>query len=127
LVEASEESLKKKPGIIPATMSSMNSSRNDVVRLPIPFSDLTSRKVRPAVIIGRNGLDLFFVPVSSQFPNTDFLLKEWRAAALNVPCGMKAQIATVEQNPVVKVIGTLAGADQTTSNEKLELRRQLAS
>ena len=31
----------------------MNCSRGDVVLLPSPFSDLTSRKVRPAVVIGR--------------------------------------------------------------------------
>lgn len=41
--------------------SSMNCSRNEVVLLPIPFTDLTSRKVRPAIVIGRNGADCFFV------------------------------------------------------------------
>jgi hypothetical protein len=30
---------------------SMSFSRNEVVLLPIPFTDLTSRKVRPAVVI----------------------------------------------------------------------------
>ncbi len=58
----------------------MNCSRNDVVLLPIPFTDLTSRKVRPAVVIGRNGADLFLVPISSVLANTEFPLKEWRAA-----------------------------------------------
>jgi hypothetical protein len=48
----------------------MNCSRNDVVLLPIPFTDLTSRKVRPAVVIGQSGPDLFLVPISSQLPNT---------------------------------------------------------
>lgn len=50
----------------------MNCSRNEVVLLPIPFTDLTSRKVRPAIVIGRNGADLFLVPISSQLSNTDF-------------------------------------------------------
>jgi hypothetical protein len=67
----------------------MNCSRNDVVLLPIPFTDLTSRKVRTAIIIGRNGADLFLVPVSSVLSNTDFPLKEWRAAGLNVPAASK--------------------------------------
>ena len=30
----------------------MSFSRGEVVLLPIPFTDLTSRKVRPAVVIG---------------------------------------------------------------------------
>jgi hypothetical protein len=57
-------------------MFSMNCSRNDVVLLPIPFTDLTSRKVRPAIIIGHSGADLFLVPISSVLANTDFPLQE---------------------------------------------------
>lgn len=78
----------------------MSCSRNDVVLLPIPFTDLTSRKVRPAVVIGRHGADLFLVPITSQLSNTDFRLQDWRAAGLNVACGVKAQIATVESWPL---------------------------
>jgi mRNA interferase MazF len=97
----------------------MNCSRNDVVLLPIPFTDLTSRKVRPAIIVGRSGADLFLVPVSSVLANTDFPLKEWRAAGLNVPSGVKAQLATVEEKLVVKIVGRLAGADVQLLEERL--------
>jgi mRNA interferase MazF len=103
----------------------MNCSRNDVVLLPIPFTDLTSRKVRPAVVIGRNGADLFLVPISSVLANTDFPLKEWREAGLNVPCGIKAQIATVEERLVVKTVGVLATADLQTLDERLRTWLQL--
>ena len=89
----------------------MNCSRNDVVLLPIPFTDLTSRKVRPAVVIGKNGNDLFLVPISSVIANTDFALKEWRAAGLNVPSGVKAQLATVEKKLAVKIVGRLSASD----------------
>ena len=99
----------------------MNCSRNDVVLLPIPFTDLTSRKVRPAIIIGRSGADLFLVPISSVLANTDFTLKEWRAAGLNVPCGVKAQIATVEERLAVKIVGGLRAADQQRLDERLQL------
>jgi hypothetical protein len=87
----------------------MNCSRNDVVLLPIPFTNLKSRKVRPAIVIGRNGADLFLVPISSQFSNTDFALQEWRAAGLNVPCGVKTQIATVEESQYCKQPGHYCG------------------
>ncbi len=32
-------------------------TRNEVVLLPIPFTDLKSRRVRPAIVIGRRGAD----------------------------------------------------------------------
>jgi mRNA interferase MazF len=99
----------------------MSCSRNDVVLLPIPFSDLTSRKVRPAVVLGRNGADLFLAPISSQLANTDFPLREWRTAGLNVPCGVKAQLATVDERLVVKVVGNLTPADSQLLNERLRL------
>ncbi|HEY1719386.1 MAG TPA: type II toxin-antitoxin system PemK/MazF family toxin [Verrucomicrobiae bacterium] len=99
----------------------MNCSRNDVVLLPIPFTDLTSRKVRPAIVIGQSGADLFVVPISSVFANTDFSLQEWRAAGLNVASGVKAQLATVEERLVVKIVGKLAAADLQMLNQKLKL------
>jgi len=81
----------------------MNRSRNDVALLPIPFADLTNRKVRPAVMIGRSGPDLVLVPISAELSNTGIPIKEGQAAGLNVPCGVKAQIATAEERSVVKL------------------------
>jgi len=86
---------------------------------------LSSRKVRPAIIIGRNGADLFLAPILSQLTNTDFLLKEWRAAGLNVPCGIKAQLAAVEERLVLKVVGKLTASDGKLLNERLRLWLQL--
>lgn len=103
----------------------MNCSRNEVVLLPIPFTDLTSRKVRPAIVIGRNGADLFLVPISSQLSNTNFPLTKWRAAGLNVSCGVKAQIASVEERLVVKKVGVLADADLRMLNDQLRTWLQL--
>jgi mRNA interferase MazF len=97
----------------------MNCSRNDVVLLPIPFTDLTSRKVRPAVVIGKNENDLFLVPISSVLANTDFPLKEWHATGLNVPSGIKAQLATVEKNLVLKIVGRLSTSDAKVLDARL--------
>jgi mRNA interferase MazF len=101
------------------TMSSMNCSKNDVVLLPIPFTNLTSRKVRPAIVVGRSGADLFLVPISSVIANTDFSLRDWRAAGLNVPSGVKAQLATVEEKLAVKIVGQLTDNDAKVLNARL--------
>jgi len=103
----------------------MNCSRNDVVLLPIPFTNLKSRKVRPAIVIGRKGTDLFLVPISSVLANTDFTIHTWRAAGLNVPSGVKAQLATVEEKLVVKIVGTLDAADCQLLDERLRTWLQL--
>jgi hypothetical protein len=51
--------------------------------------------------------------------NTDFPLKEWRATGLNVPSGTKAQLATVEERLVVKIVGTVTIADRRTLDKRL--------
>ena len=97
----------------------MNCSRNDVVLLPIPFTDLTSRKVRPAIVVGSIGPDLFLVPISSVMSNTDCPLQDGRAAGLNVVSGAKAQLATVEDKLVVKIVGQITGNDAKVLDGRL--------
>ena len=99
----------------------MSFSRNEVVLLPIPFTDLTSRKVRPAVVIGHSSRagDLFVVPISSQLPNVDLLLQDWQAAGLNVLCGLKSQLATIEERLVLKSVGMLSSKDQAALETRL--------
>jgi mRNA interferase MazF len=91
----------------------MRCSRNDIVLLPIPFSDLTSSKVRPAIVVGQGSFpgDMFVVPVTSQLSNADFVLINWQQAGLNVPSAVKGQISTVEDRLVRKVIGRLSTGD----------------
>lgn len=106
----------------------MNCCRNDVVLLPIPFSDLSSSKVRPAIVIGHGstGGDLFLVPITSRLNNGDFTLGGWRACGLNVPSAVKGQLATVESDLVRKIVGRLCDEDVRTLDanlrEWLELR-----
>ena len=80
---------------------------------------MTSRKVHPAVVIGRNGTDLFLVPLSSVLTNTDFPLHDWRAAGLNISSGVKAQLATVEERLAVKIVGSISPADCQALDEHL--------
>ncbi len=99
----------------------MSYSRNEIVLLPIPFTDLSSRKVRPAVVIGhsRHPGDLFVAPITSQLQNAAVPLQDWSAAGLNVPCGIKSQIATIEDRLVVKVVGKLSASDQAAMDSAL--------
>lgn len=91
----------------------MNCSRNDVVLLPIPFSDLTSHKVRPAIVVGLgpDSRDLFVIPITSRLRHATFPLRDWRGCGLNVPSAVKGQLATVESKLVRRLIGRLGVAD----------------
>jgi mRNA interferase MazF len=105
----------------------MNCSHHDIVLLPIPFTDLSSSKVRPAIVIGQSAFlgDLFVVPVTSQLHNADCLLTDWRGAGLNVPSGVKSQIATVDAGLVRKIVGRLKPADSTALESALRVWLQL--
>jgi hypothetical protein len=39
---------------------------------------------------------LFVVPITSRLANVDLALRDWQAAGLNVPCGIKYQLSTIE-------------------------------
>ena len=101
----------------------MRCSRNDIVLLPVPFSDLTSLKVRPAVVVGHGSWkgDLLIVPVTSRLDQVDFPLRDWKAAGLPVPSGMKGQLATVESKLVRRVVGRLTSTDVATLDRHLRL------
>ena len=105
----------------------MSFSRGDVVLLPIPFSNLESKKVRPAVVVGRfhSTGDLIVVPVTSRIENSEYTLKDWKSAGLNVASGVKGHIATIESRLVRKRIGSLAVGDLATVDRSLRAWLQL--
>ena len=96
-------------------------SRNDIVLLPIPFTDLNSSKVRPAIVVGFGWFsgDLFVVPIASQAFNWDVPLKEWQLSGLNVPSGVKARLETVHDSMIRKVVGQISESDRCVLDQQL--------
>lgn len=105
----------------------MNCSRGDIILLPIPFTDLSSRKVRPAIVVGHSSYpgDLYVVPRTSQLAGAEFTLADWKAAGLNVPSAIKAQLTTVESTLVLKIVGQLSSADSLILDTHLRRWLQL--
>lgn len=65
-------------------------SKNDVVLLRYPFSDLSEAKVRPAVVVNAPHVsqDVFVVPLTSRLIpllEGEFVLAHWQTEGLNVP------------------------------------------
>ena len=93
-----------------------NFSKPEIVLVRYPFSDLTSSKVRPAVVINapHTSQDLFVVALTSKTSNLlagEFVLADWKAAGLNVETALKRGIFTIKQTLVKKRVGKLSAAD----------------
>ena len=103
-----------------------NFSTNDVVLVRYPFTDLTSVKVRPAVVITSfaSSPDHIIVPLTSRITNLaegEFALSDWSGAGLHVATAVKRGIYTVHASLILKSIGQLSNSDAATLKESLRL------
>ena len=99
-------------------------SRNDVILVRYPFSDLSGTKVRPAVVVSAPHVsqDLLIVPLTSRTRPLlagEFVLADWGVAGLNVSTAVKRGIYTVHQNLVVKLVGALTESDGAQVEQSL--------
>ena len=93
-----------------------NYSKNSIILVRYPFSDLSGFKVRPAVIVSTTHVsqDILIVPLTSKVSSLlpgEFVLAEWKKAGLNVPTAAKRGIYTIENKLVRKTIGKLQPQD----------------
>ncbi len=90
--------------------------RGDIVLVPFPFTDLSSKKVRPALIISPNPQQedvilVFISSVISPYPSRfDYLLEEknpaFLATGLKVPSVFKMRkILTLSRTQILRYLG----------------------
>jgi mRNA interferase MazF len=93
-----------------------NYSKNDVIIVRYPFSDISSSKVRPAVVISAPHVseDVFVIPLTSGTISLlagEFVLADWAKAGLNVETAVKRGIYTVNKKLIIKKVGKLSTSD----------------
>ncbi|MGA2296987.1 MAG: type II toxin-antitoxin system PemK/MazF family toxin [FCB group bacterium] len=93
-----------------------NYLKNEIVLIKYPFSDLTSQKVRPAIVINSPypSNDLIIVPLTSKIDNLlpgEFILSKWKESGLNIQSAVKRGIFTIEEKLVIQKVGKLKGND----------------
>lgn len=101
-----------------------NFSKNEIVLVRYPFSDLTNSKVRPAVVVNaaHTSKDLFVVALTSKTQSLmsgEFVLSEWQSVGLNVETAVKRGVFTIHEKLVLKTVGTLAKADAESLDKSL--------
>ncbi|PIG94723.1 type II toxin-antitoxin system PemK/MazF family toxin [Gloeocapsopsis sp. IPPAS B-1203] len=99
-------------------------SKHDVILVRYPFSDLSSSKVRPAVVVStaHPSQDILITPLTSKTGSLlagEFVLSEWVAAGLNVATAVKRGVYTVHESLAIKVIGQLAKVDVNQLKQSL--------
>jgi len=101
----------------------------DIALVPFPFTDQTSVKRRPAVVISALGYnarhpDIILMPVTSQLRSEsrpdDVMVENWREAGLLRPSAVKPVIATLEQPLILRRLGALAERDRAALAEMLK-------
>ena len=93
-----------------------NYSKNDIVLIRYPFSNLSDSKVRPAIVVNAKHIsqDILLVPLISKTNSLlfgEFILVNWQASGLNVSSAVKRGIYTVDKKLVIKIIGKLQKFD----------------
>ncbi len=95
--------------------------RSDVVLIPFPYTDLSTAKTRPAVVVSsdlyhatRSELLLAYVSsrVSQANSAIDYVLLDWSAAGLLKPSFVRPKVAAIEPTLVVHRVGALSARDR---------------
>lgn len=109
--------------------------KGDVVLVPFPFSDQTTTKKRPAVVISSNAfneisVDIVIMAITGQITRTsgivECLIENWQSAGLLKPSTIKPAVAgkpaisTIEQSLVIKKIGKLIPNDVISMESTLK-------
>ncbi len=92
----------------------------DIVLVPFPFTDQSTTKQRPGVIVSsaaynRIRRDVILMAVTSQVRGSgafgEVAVEDWQAAKLLKPSAIKPVFATLEQPLIIKSLGKLSPRD----------------
>jgi mRNA interferase MazF len=115
--------------------------RGDVVLIPLPYTDLSARKTRPAIVVSgelfhARRSEILLMYVSSQVQKVDsaldYLLEDWQEAKLLKPSLAKANLTTappalvqsLAENSLAAAVALASDADRGID---LSILRQLLS
>lgn len=102
--------------------------RGNIILVSFPFSDQTTTKKRPAVVISPDGYnenspDIIIMAITSRTEQTfnigECVIENWQNAGLLRPSTMKPAISTIEKSLILKKLGKLSPRDLTSMDKAL--------
>lgn len=102
----------------------------DIILVPFPFTDQSTTKKRPAVVISSKPYnqerpDLIIMAVTSQIKPTstigEVIIQDWKTAGLLKPSAIKPVITTIEKPLVIKTMGRLNDNDRIALQESVKV------
>lgn len=92
---------------------------NDIVIVPFPFTDKSSSKRRPAVVLSNNDFfqstDHVIAAMITSAKNSDWIsdvkISNLKTSGLSVPCVIRMKLFTLSKTLIVRKIGKLSSAD----------------
>ena len=99
----------------------------DIVLVPFPFTDLSSTKKRPALVVSPNQYnamdDLVIAFITSNLAGNekfgDYLINSWQQSGLPLPSKLRMKFATVSKDVVLKKIGSIPAEEQVAISNLL--------
>lgn len=97
----------------------MNYKKWEIVLVPFPFTDLSTSKKRPALIVSPNEynakLDIVIAFITSKLDLEnrigDYKIQEWKKANLPKPSMIRMKFATIDKSVIIKKLGRLSEKD----------------
>jgi len=99
----------------------------DIILIPFPFTDLTTTKRRPGLIISpeeyNKGQDILIAYITSKLDREkrigDYLIEKWKESHLPKPSMIRMKFATIDQSIIIKKLGRLTKSDSSGFHKKI--------
>ena len=105
----------------------MTFENSDIVVVPFPFTDKSSSKRRPAVILSNNDFlestDHVIAAMITSARNSDWIsdvkIGNLKSSGLSVPCVIRMKLFTLSKTLIIRKIGKLSTADARLLRSRL--------
>jgi mRNA interferase MazF len=108
--------------------------RGNIVLVPFPFTDQSTTKVRPAVVVSSrlyntSEPDIVLAAISTQLLSAtgslDYVLADWQSSGLRFASAFKPVFTTLDPSLVLHTIGSLSAVDMAEVDQRLRLAFEL--